>query len=188
MIHKSLFILMLLMSAGGVYYCDSNPMDSGEEEDAVMPFGKTTDVQIAKAIWASVEGYKSGWAQYPGKEGWQPGNSPHGAWLKYYINETAMSDLQNFPHGSVIIKENYPDTMSSTGPITIMARIEGYDSEINDWFWAKYLPDGSLDTNEDGIKLAGQVAKGAGENGENAACIGCHSSAAGGDYLFVNDQ
>lgn len=187
MLRKIPLILVFVIFAAGVYYCDSSPTES-EEDEEMMSFGKETDVQMARAIWASIEGYESSWSQYPGMEGWQPGNSPHGAWLKYYVNETALSDLQNFPHGSVIIKENYPDTMSSTGPITIMARIEGYDSEIYDWFWAKYLPDGSLDTNEDGVKLAGQVAKGAGENGEHAACIGCHSGASGGDYAFVNDQ
>jgi hypothetical protein len=47
------------------------------------------------------------------------------------------------------------------GAITVMyQRKEGYDPENNNWFWAKYKPDGSLDKNPKGMALAGRVAKG----------------------------
>ena len=60
-------------------------------------------------------------------------------------------------------------------------REEGYDPETRDWFYAKYLPDGSMDENPMGMALAGLVGKGA-----DAGCIACHQGA-GDDYLFTTD-
>ena len=46
------------------------------------------------------------------------------------------------------------------GAVTVMFRREaGYDAQNKNWFWAKYLPDGSLDKNPNGMQLAGRVAK-----------------------------
>lgn len=49
-------------------------------------------------------------------------------------------------------------------------------------FWAKYLPDGTLDSNLAGVKLAGRVTKGA-----DQGCIASHEAASGGDYLYVTN-
>ena len=62
-------------------------------------------------------------------------------------------------------------------------REKGYDADNKDWFWAKYKPDGSLDTNPKGMQLAGRVAKGAAQG-----CIACHKAAPGGDLVFNNDR
>ncbi len=67
------------------------------------------------------------------------------------------------------------------GAITVMFRREaGYDEDNQNWFWVKYLPDGSLDKNAKGMALAGMVAKGA-----DVGCIACHSGDE--DYLFTTD-
>ena len=52
--------------------------------------------------------------------------------------------------------------------------------EHGDWFWVKYLPDGSVartpaDKGNKPIK------------GRFASCIECHASADGDDYVFAND-
>jgi hypothetical protein len=60
-------------------------------------------------------------------------------------------------------------------------REAGFDSDNQDWFWVKYLPDGTLDKNPKGMALAGKIAK-----GSDAGCIACHVGADGDDYLFVN--
>ena len=66
--------------------------------------------------------------------------------------------------------------------ITVMFKREvGYDSDNQDWFWAKYNSDGSLDTTPNGVQLAGKIAK-----GKPKGCIACHIDAPGNDYLFVN--
>ena len=64
-----------------------------------------------------------------------------------------------------------------------MYKRNGYDRDNNDWFWVKFLPDGSLDSNPEGVKLAGRVAK-----GMSAGCIACHKAAPGGDLVFNNDR
>jgi hypothetical protein len=64
-----------------------------------------------------------------------------------------------------------------------MFQREGYDSDNNDWFWAKYLPDGSFDSNPAGVPLTGRIAK-----GMNSGCIACHTAAPGDDMVFLNDR
>jgi len=68
--------------------------------------------------------------------------------------------------------------------VTVMFKRAGFDPDNNDWFWAKYLPDGSLDKNPKGMQLAGRVAKG----NTQAGCIACHSAAPGGDLVFTHDR
>ena len=65
----------------------------------------------------------------------------------------------------------------------MLQREAGYDDDNDNWFWAKYAPDGSVMANPKGMKLAGRVAK-----GMPAGCISCHLSAEDGDYLFFNAE
>ncbi len=64
-----------------------------------------------------------------------------------------------------------------------MYKRKGYDADNQDWFWAKFKPDGSLHTNPKGVKLAGRIAK-----GMEMGCIACHSAAPGGDMVFNHDR
>ena len=61
-----------------------------------------------------------------------------------------------------------------------MYKIDGYAPGYGDWFWAKFLPDGTLDQNPNGVALAGAV--GAGGTG---GCVPCHEDA-DSDYVFEN--
>ncbi len=73
------------------------------------------------------------------------------------------------------------DPAKHLGAISVMFRREaGYDDDNQDWFWVKYLPDGSLYNNAMGGSLAGRIAK-----GMDAGCIACHS--AEDDYVFTSD-
>jgi len=96
--------------------------------------------------------------------------------------------------GDLVIKRNYgPEGVSADevladpgkhlGAVTVMfRRAEGFDPDNADWFWVKYLPDGSLDKNPKGMRLAGKVAKGA-----DKGCIACHAGA-GDDMVFTSDH
>ena len=128
----------------------------------------------------SVE-YKN-WAPGPGQNGdFYPGESPHGAFLKMYLNRTAIADAENLlPHGSVVIKENYGPDKKTLMAITVMFRSKGYDPEHNDWYWVKYMPDGTVakaPPDKGSMKLAGKVK----------GCIMCHGDADGDDFAFIND-
>ncbi len=118
------------------------------------------------------------------------GAPPHGAMLETFFMDAEVAGEE----GLLVIKRNYgpmevtadevlADPSGHLEAVTIMfQRAEGYDSEHNDWFYAKYGPDGSLDTNPAGMALAGAV----GRNME-AGCIACHVGAGGDDYLFTTD-
>lgn len=169
----------LLWTAAG---CQSSEEAAHEGRKAMEPFGTEADVERAARIWSEIENYQS-WSTYPGKGGWRDGTSPHGRYLKYYVNSVANQAPAEPRDGYVIVKENYPEKRSDAlGPITVMKKVDGYDPDNADWFWVKFAPDGSVMESSQGTPLAGRVAKGA-----RSGCISCHTSALGGDYLFAND-
>jgi len=122
------------------------------------------------------------WAPAPGQNGGSyAGKSPHGAFLKMYLNRIAVGNAQTLPHGSVIIKENFGKDQKTLMAVTVMYRSkdrkgQGYDPDNNDWYWVKYNPDGSVAT-KGNMRLAGRLK----------GCIECHSGADGDDYVFFND-
>ncbi len=113
------------------------------------------------------------------------GTDPHGMMLETFYT-TANLDGHT---GALVIKRNYgPEGVTADqvlgerdehlASVTVMfRRAEDYAPDTGNWFWAKYLPDGSLDQAPDGTALAG-MAQG---------CISCHAAAEGEDYLFTTD-
>ncbi|MCP5088994.1 MAG: cytochrome P460 family protein [Rhodobacteraceae bacterium] len=154
------------------------------------PFGDDDSVAYAAQLWAAMGEAKlvgDGMIRSTPYEGL----APHGLML-----ETFYTDMTIGGHnGALVVKRNYGpegveagavlmDPDKHLGAITVMFKREaGYDDDNANWFWAKYLPDGSLDKNPKGMQLAGRVAKGA-----DKGCIACHSSADGDDYLFTADH
>lgn len=131
------------------------------------------------AIWAHIqdENYEDTWNLWPGLDPFYTGNDPHGRLLTTYTNAVAHDALMAgeavLPEGAIVIKENYMPTRELAA-ITVMYKQAGYNAEHNDWFFAKYLPDGSLDTAPNGMALEGRVP----------GCQGCHIAQAGQDYLY----
>jgi len=153
--------------------------DGSTAQAAGKPFGTQSHVQRAERIWSQQMSDYRTWSAYPGFDGWQDGQGPHGAKLKYFVNEVAAGDPT--ADGAVIVKENYSaerdDALTS---VTIMKRIAGFAPDHADWFWVKYGPGGEVLENPKGLPLAGRV-------GVDEGCISCHSKARGDDYLFAND-
>lgn len=153
------------------------------------PFATSDDQVFAKKLWNSMAR-----AQLVGNNRIMSrpyqGQHPHGA-----ILDTMESTLRvDGQEGPVIVKHNFAGddvSMSSVAndpqayldSVTVMFQRDGYDSDNNDWFWAKYLPDGSFDTNPQDMPLVGRVAK-----GMDSGCIACHTGAPGGDLVFINDR
>lgn len=121
------------------------------------------------------------WAPAPGQNADPvPSQAPHGAFVKMYLNRTAIAEPDKLPHGSVIVKENYGPDGKALMAVTVMYRSQGYDPEHNDWYWVKYRPDGTVDTTPPemgSMPVAGRFPM----------CIDCHSSADGKDFAYVND-
>ncbi len=142
--------------------------------------GGEEEPTFAQKFWNYLEkvDYRENWSPWPGTEGeFVEGKSPHGALLKVYVNDEATKNFDDPPPKSIIVKENFNEDKKLVA-ITPMYRIpKEYDPEHNNWFWAKYMPDGTV-AEKDGMKLAGRVK----------GCIECHASAQGNDFMFMNDQ
>lgn len=154
------------------------------------PFGNETDIMDADKVWkASLE------VGFVGKNAivTRPytGAPPHGMILELMEKKVTIDGVT----GALVVKKNYGgngltvndvinDPKKYLKAVTIQfKREDGYDKENKNWFYGKYSPDGSLQKNPKGMKLAGRVAKGA-----PTGCIACHKGAPGGDYIFNHDR
>lgn len=132
------------------------------------------------------------WAFEPNvPDGYYVGVEPHGMILRTFINDVVEADLRDgdrlvqagFSDGAAIMKENHMpgdldiSEMELQAPVenfegnlaalTFMVKIEGYNPEAGDWFWAKMTPDGGIDA-----------------AGKPEGCIACHGQVAEQDYIF----
>lgn len=116
--------------------------------------------------------YKN-WNKWPGTGELYPRSpgSPHGDFLTTYVSNDALSAIQgkkgSLPDESIVVKENY-DANKNLAALTVMYKENGYDPQNNDWFWAKYGTDGS-------VQAEGKVQD----------CIGCHGRQKDNDYTFT---
>ncbi len=155
------------------------------------PFGQQDDVAYAETVWQALIAAKLAGPDAIHVRPYE-GAEPHG-----FVLETLDTTMTINGHtGLMVVKRNYgpegveveavadnPD--EHLAAVTIMFKREvGYDPENKNWFWAKYLPDGTLDKNPKGLRLAGRVAKG----NDEAGCIACHKGADGDDYLFIHNR
>src|SRR6056297_449523 len=153
------------------------------------PFGTDADADYADQVWSAMEEMNLA-GEGMLRTFTYEGLAPHGMMLETLYTEATVDGHT----GDLIIKRNYgPEGVSADavlsepdkhlGAVTVMFRREaGFDPDNSDWFWVKYLPDGSLDKNPKGMRLAGRVAKGA-----DQGCIACHAGA-GSDMDFTSDH
>ncbi len=133
---------------------------------AEMPAGE------ADALWNYItkESPYTKWSFWPDHQGMQPGRAPHGPLHKVYVNDRAInSPKPPVQYGSIAVKENYGNDRELKA-ITVMYKLQGFNPDDGDWFWAKYSPDGKAD-------IAGQPA----------GCIGCHGTRASNDFILVHE-
>lgn len=137
---------------------------------ACKSLGTPEDQSEAVSLWSDMSGYQS-WGHFDGFEGIIPGKSPHGKFVRTFMNEVGMRDQSQPGYGTIIVKENFSkDDADSLQGITVMQRIEGYDPENEDWFWARYTPSGEQT-----------------HSGKVPFCADCHFDAGDDDYIFFND-
>lgn len=184
----------ILLGAGPAAAAD---LAAESRAETKPPFSGEANTAYADALWAALET-----ARLVGDNTFRAtpydGRAPHGGVLV-----TLEGDIEVAGHtGIALVKKNYRGEVA--GPagstldkkavadnpdehlasITVMYRREqGYDPDHDDWFWAKYTPDGGLMTNAKDMALAGRVAKGA-----DQGCIACHEGAKGDDYVFTHDR
>ena len=150
------------------------------------PARPQTTQEFADSLWRFIvrpESPYTKWAAIPaGKVEHRPEiGKAHGGNAKIYANPTAMQDLSSPPQGSIFVIDDYADGGKTRNNVSIMYRAKGTDPEHNDWYWLRYLPNGSIakaDDNPGAKPIAGKVK----------SCIDCHEKAGGKDWVFSNDQ
>ena len=60
--------------------------------------------------------------------------------------------------------------------VPVMYKRDGYNADHSNWFFAKYLPNGVLDTMPNGMDMEGRLP----------GCQNCHLGARDNDYLFTS--
>ncbi len=134
----------------------------------LMPDGKVIYTYITE------NNYKN-WKMWPGKEEFYSTQAHGAAFLTTYVNDIALAAIQGktstMKEDSIIVKENY-DANKTLLALTVMYKEDGYDPANNDWFWAKYAPNGTI------------MAEGKGDAVK--ACIDCHAKVKDNDYIFTS--
>lgn len=126
----------------------------------------------ASALWQYItktDPYTK-WEFWPGKEGMYKGTFPHGAHLKLYANKIALDAAKagkEMPSGAIVVKENYGKDATTLMAVTPMYKIEGFNPEAGDWFWAKHKADSSIE-----------------KSGKVEGCIKCHAKVKNQNWIF----
>ncbi len=139
-----------------------------------MGFGPASEMPgpDAAALWEYItkESPYKDWGFWDDHQDIQSGNSPHGPFHRVYVNETLLkADGAPVPYGAIQVKESFDSNKKPTA-LTVMYKVEGFNPESGDWFWARYTLDGK-----------------AGPAGKVQGCIGCHAVKEGNDYILVHE-
>jgi len=174
MMASILIISLLLVISCGKGKKDMDEMTADESSSEMMDKEVAMPGANAAEIWEFItetSPYQE-WNGWPGMEGHMPGNAPHGAIIRTFVSGHGVHNIQDsdkgsFDNGIFIVKENFkPDT--TLAAITVMYKVEGFNPDAADWFWAKYQPDGTVD--------AAGIPKG---------CVTCHGAKADNDYIML---
>lgn len=102
--------------------------------------------------------------------------NPHGDTSRTYANKIASDDPTALPNGSILVREDYDDK-GKRKSISVMYRVKDYDKDHGNWYWFKYLENGSVARGADNKAIAGKAM----------SCVDCHAKASGKDFVFSND-
>ena len=148
----------LMLSAALIIGCGDKDGDSGES--AVSD----EDAALAEALWSSMSGYSS-WNQLKDWTGVVlSADGTHGDYVQIWANDAAYDAILKgdaMPDGAILVKEGYDDDGgTSLKGLTAMQKIDGYDADNGDWFWAQF------DADSGAASSAGALS----------GCYGCHSA------------
>jgi hypothetical protein len=148
------------------------------------PARALTAEEFYQSLWRYMVREKSPytrWPSLPGKAGPRKAESPHGPIVRTYANAVAAADPKGLPYGSILVLEDFAADQKTRTGINILYRVKGYDPRNGDWYWMKYLENGTVvrtPADQGGKPVAGRVV----------ACIDCHRKAGGNDFVVSNDE
>ncbi len=180
---KKLAVIGILAATVGGIFLLAEPRVKAQSGTGTRGASRGGAQSFESRFWSYLgDAQYTNWAPAPGQtDGFQKGGSPHGAFVKMYLNRTAAGNPQKPPFGSIIVKENYGPDKKKLMAVTVMYRAKGYNPKGGDWYWMKYMPNGSvaeMATPKGRMKLSGKVK----------GCIECHSGSGDGDFAFYNDK
>lgn len=152
-----------------------------ETTEPVEVAGMAADVDTtAAAVWAYMrDNAYTDWALWPGTTEQYEGAEPHGALLTTYINDVAADALADgatsFPAGAFVVKENYMPDGTLAAVTTMYKTGNGFNPDHRDWWFGKFLPDGTPDQTPAGMPMAGRLG----------GCQSCHGADADNDYILT---
>ena len=149
------------------------------------PARPQTTEEFADSLWRFIVRQQSPytkWDAVTAKNVETPGiGGAHGSNPRIYANPTAVQNLSSPPQGSIFVIDDYAEDGKTRNNVSIMYRAKGTDPEHNDWYWLRYLPNGS-------IARAGSTQGARPIAGKVTSCIECHEKAGGKDLVFSNGQ
>ncbi|HKJ64167.1 MAG TPA: cytochrome P460 family protein, partial [Desulfopila sp.] len=151
---RRLLLFSVLVFIGGI---TATLLYAAISESPAQKLWKRITVEAPYSHWHHVDNHLSG----------KKSGTPSAPYYRIYVNDIkrdAGSTAIDF--GTIFVRENLSAEKILQG-VTVMAKIEGYNSGAGDWFWAKYSAEGQ-------VEEAGKVKE----------CLGCHSFAADNDYIF----
>lgn len=143
----------------------------GGSDGGETPTPGSDDAYAAELYSSFADGQYEGWSTVPAEGAELSVSGDHsGNYVITYANGTAADALADWsgtmPDGGLLLKVQYSDEAGTElAGYTVMEKVEGFNPEGGDWFWAGYQADGTT--------YAAGAASG---------CIGCHS-AGGEDYI-----
>jgi len=170
------------------------PVAADQSGSPFVPVGTVEDVAYASLLWKVLEQERIAGKQMLPAKPFLGAAKPHGWILELVYRHIKVNGHDGF----VVVKRNYDqegltveevmhDRTRHLSSFTVMFQREaGYDTDNQNWFWAKYRPDGTLFAKKIAgaqTKVAGRFLKGK-QQDDNRGCIYCHASAGGGDYIF----
>ncbi len=161
------------------------------------PFGKPDDVADAAKLWQALEKARMVGPNSLAATTYEGGTAPHTKTLITLQGKVTV-DGHN---GLAIVKKNFADGENAATEeqvfadpgkyllvLTIMYQRErGYDAENQDWFYAIFMPNGTVRKAPNGMQLAGRIAKGMTLEQMPVNCIACHKLADGDDFVYLHN-
>lgn len=178
---------VLIVTAMSSLSCSSDDPNSPDVSDEIQALGLSLSPQasgeqavpVAERLWEQISGtadYKN-WPLLQGSSVQQDSDAPHGDFATIrFSGPNAESPVS----GDILVKELWVEEENQPQALTVMLKLDGFDPDNSNWFYAKYQLDGTLATTPTGMPLAGAM-----EPAPGAACRGCHRDAPGNDFQWL---
>lgn len=134
------------------------------------------DMKFAKDFWEKIEKIDFNSSNTKIYKGIGP-HGPFKAVLEKVINGQRVIIKKEYSKHDRNLEDLKKHKNKHLKTVCVMIKKTGYDKKHNDWFWIRYKANGEVDSLLNNYMI-----------GKFPACINCHKSATGKDFVFMNDK